>query len=463
MDIQVARNLSSALQREAPVVPLRDSVRRAVALFIRLMATGIAVVIVWLWAWDGGITGGTSLGAALTSAGRLTGLFGAYLLLIQILLLARIPAMQWIVGFDRLAALHRLNGKLSLSLILAHVGLITTGYALTDRLTVPQQLSVFLSSYPGMMAALVGTILLVLVVVTSLVIVRRRLRYEAWYLVHLMAYLGVFLTWFHQIPTGKELVTNPVAAAFWTGLYVGTLQLLLLFRVAQPLLRSLWHGLRVAAVTEEGPGVYSVHITGRRLDWMDVRAGQFFLWRFLDGERWKQSHPFSLSAAPDGRSLRITVKALGDFSGHIAQLKPGTRVIAEGPFGSFTGESRSLERVALVAGGVGITPIRALLEEMDGDLALIYRVNREEDILFRPELERLARERGITIHYVTGSRKVRGNEHLLSPGHLRKLLPDIAHRDVYLCGPESMMRSLIHNLRRLGVPQQHIHVDTFAY
>ncbi len=430
---------------------------------LRLVFYGIAAIIAGLWLKDGGISGVHDTATLLISIGRFTGLFGSYLLLLQILLLARLPFLEWTVGFDRLMKRHRLNGKVSLGLIVAHVGTITAGYAQQSRISIVAQAGSFLSAYPGMMQALIGTVLLVLVAVTSIVIVRRRMRYETWFLVHLMAYLGIFLAWFHQVPTGADLLGNPLATAFWTALYVATLQLVVLFRVLQPLVGFLWHRMRVTEVTREGPGVVSLRISGHHLDWLNARPGQWFLWRFLDRERWLESHPYSLSAAPDGRSFRITIKALGDFSRDMVRVKPGTFVMAEGPFGSFTKEARTQGRVALIAGGVGITPIRALLEDMQGDVVLIYRASHAGEIVFRDELESLARERGARIRYVLGDRRIPGNAHLLSREHLRSLVPDIATRDVYLCGPTGMIRSLKRALLRLGVPKALIHVDEFAF
>src|SRR5436190_9446628 len=267
----------------------------------------------------------------------------------------------------------------------------------------PPEVARLLAHYPGMVAATVGTGLMVVVVITSLVIARQRLPYEAWYLVHLSAYAGIALAWVHQIPTGNELAANPAAAAYWTALYLATLALLMVFRIVQPVFSAAWYRMHVREVTVEGLGVVSLRISGRHLDRLGARAGQFFLWRFLTRERWWAAHPFSLSAAPDGRSLRITVKSVGDFSSRIGEVPPGTRVIVEGPFGVFTAAVRRRERVVLIAGGIGITPIRALLEEMPGhpgDLALIYRVLRDDELVFRDELDALARERGITLHYV---------------------------------------------------------------
>jgi predicted ferric reductase len=445
----------------------RGAARRIVRTFQRWVVWSvfsvIATVIVGLWLRDGGITSVHDWASLFMSVGRITGLFGAYLLLVQLLLLARIPLLERAIGFDRLTGIHRANGKWCLTLILGHISFIITGYALADRLSIPAEYWQLLTAYNDMITATIGSLLIIGVAVSSLVIVRRRLRYETWYFVHLMAYLGVFLAWFHQIPSGNEFITNPLAAAFWTALYVVTLQLVILFRFGQPLMRALIHRLRVEEVMEEAPGVVSLRISGKHLSWLNARAGQFFLWRFLDRERWREAHPFSLSAAPDGSSLRITVKSLGDFSGRLGTITPGTRVMIEGPFGSFTDEARSRDRVALIAGGVGITPIRALLEEMTGNIVLVYRAVSEAELIFRHELEELARARHITMHFVLGDHRHPDNGHLMTSGHLTSLVPDLAKREVYLCGPPTMMRLTGRAVRRAGVPSRFIHTDNFAF
>ncbi len=446
----------------SPPLSARRPRSRWVARLVQIVFFTNILIIAGLWASGGNVTDVHTDAALLTSVGRITGLLAAYFLLVQVLLLARLPFLKALAGFDRLAVWHRWNGRCTVLLILAHVGFIVTGYALTDQISVGSEIVSLLTNYSGMVQAVIGTVMLLLVGVTSAVIVRRRLPYETWYAVHLMAYLGIFLAWFHQIPTGQQFVVTPVAAAYWTALYLATLQLVVLFRVGQPLLRGLWHGMRVAEVIPEGPGVVSLRITGRHLDWMDVRAGQFFLWRFLAPGMWRESHPFSLSAAPQADSLRITVKALGDFTTRLAEIKPGMRVMADGPFGSFTEEARRHERAVLIAAGIGITPIRALAEEMDGNLTVIYRAMNDGDLIFRQELDSLARP-GVTIHYVVGDHRLPENRHLLSAAHLCDLVPDIADRDVYLCGPGGMMRSLQRTLRRLGVARSSLHTDEFSF
>jgi len=438
----------------------REATASAIAAAI-LLANAAFIVVLWLR--GGGVSGVHGMADLLTSLGRITGLLGAYLLLIQVLLLARLRRIERLVGYDRLTVWHRINGKICLYLVLAHVVLITIGYALLDRISIPSQVSSLFGTYPDMIQAGIGTALVVLVAVSSIVIVRRRLRYETWYLVHLTAYAGIFLGWLHQIPTGNEFITNSAAAAYWTALYLVTLALVILFRLAQPALHAFRYQLRVAEVNQESPTVVSLRITGRHLDRMGARAGQFFLWRFVTWRLVWQSHPFSLSAAPDGQSLRITVKSLGDFTSRISEIRPGTRVVGVGPFGLFTDAVRRRDRVVLIAGGVGITPIRSLLEEMSGDLVLIYRVVHDTEIVFRAELEALAQERGIRLCYVTGDHRAPGGEQLMSSDHLRELIPDIAQREVYVCGPPAMSSVVESQVRRAGVPPRYIHNESFAY
>jgi predicted ferric reductase len=452
--------IESTLRRPARAVPTRALVAGALWL---LLAGNIASIF-WLWYHGGNVVGIHKTGDILVSGARLTGLLGAYSALVQVLLLARIPWLERLVGFDRLTVWHRWNGHACLYLVLGHVVLSVWGYALLDKLPLTKEISTMLTGgiYPGMITATVGTFLLIAVVFSSIVVVRRQLRYEWWYAVHLTVYASIALAWFHQIPTGNELVLDTVAADYWRAVYVATLALLVGYRVAVPFVNAFRYRLRVAEVVTEGPGVVSLRIDGRGLDRLNAQPGQFFLWRFLTRDRWWASHPFSLSAAPANGSLRITVKALGDFSSRIADVQPGTRVAAEGPFGVFTEAGRRRERALLIGGGIGITPIRALLEQMSGDVVAIYRVLSDADVIFRDELQELARRRGVRLLIVAGDHADPDGARLLSPEHLRELVPDIAEREVYVCGPPAMTDALERNVRHADVPRRFVHAERFA-
>ena len=331
----------------------------AVALWLALL-----LVTFW-WAEDRGVQDLSGWATGLVSTGRLTGLVASVLLLAQVLLMARVPALEKAYGQDRLARVHRLVGFTSFNLMLAHVVLITWGYAAGKALATPGTLWNLVVDYPGMLLATAGTLCLFLVVLTSVRAARRRIRYESWHLLHLYAYLGVGLALPHQLWTGQQFVGSPVKTAFWWTTWALAAGAVLGWRVALPLWHNLRHRLRVSRVVPEGPGIWSVHLTGRHLDRLRVEPGQFFTWRFLHGPGWSRANPYSLSAAPDGHSLRVTVQTVGDGSTILSSLRPGTRALVEGPFGRLSPRARTRRKVALIGAGVGLTPLRALAEGLE--------------------------------------------------------------------------------------------------
>jgi predicted ferric reductase len=434
--------------------------RRAIATALAAIVLANLVVIVRIWVHAGGISSVRSGADALTSAGRLTALIGAYLALIAVLLLARVPVLENLVGFGRLTAWHRQAARACLALLLAHAALTTAGLSLGDRVTPPREVARLMTQYPGVITAIAALVVLVAVGVTSAAVARLRLSYESWYFVHLYSYLAIALAFSHQLATGKDFVGDPAARTYWSALYVIVLAALVGFRVAVPLVRNARHRLRVVRVLDETPTAVTIEITGRRLERLRVRPGQFFLWRFLQHDRWWQAHPFSLSAPPDGRRLRITVKDAGDFTATLRTLNAGTRVLAEGPFGAFTAGARTKPRLALIAGGAGIAPIRTLLETIPGapgDIALIYRASRPEEILFRDELDELGRIRDAQLHYCVGENRD------LSAETIERLVPDIAERDVFVCGPPAMVEATVRSLRLAGVARRRIVTERFAF
>lgn len=400
-------------------------------------------------------------GGWLTAAGRMTGLVGAYLMLIVVLIVGRIPVVERTLGQDRLTRLHRLLAPATLVLIAAHGALIAAGYAQTARTGVLHQLGVLIGSYPGVLAATVAFALLVAAGLTSARIARRRMRYETWWAVHLYTYLALALSFSHQLATGASFVANPLARTWWTMLWLATAGTVLAYRVALPLWRTLFHRLRVVAVEPVAPGVVSVICRGRHLERMPVSGGQFFQWRFLRRGMWWQAHPYSASALPDPPYLRFTVKRLGDHSGALAQLQPGTRIAIEGPYGAFTADARHGDKVALIGAGVGVTPLRALVEDLPAgvDTVMVARAHRFDELVLRDELETLLRERRGKLVELVGPRA----RTPLDARALARLIPDLAGRDVYICGPTGFTAAVRQAARTLGVPRERIHDETFAF
>jgi len=434
------------------------------------IAFGTLVAVGLFWLRDGGLgalSGGP--GAWVTSIGRFTGLVAADLLLIQVVMLARVPWIERQYGQDLLARWHRLVGFTSFLLLVSHIAATTLGYAAIERSPLLREAWNLVTTYPGMLLATVGTAALVMVTVTSVKIARARLRYESWHLLHLYAYLGIGLSLPHEFWTGADFA-QPAAQVFWWTLYAIAAGSILAYRVGVPLWRSARHGVRVEAVAHEIPGITSVYLRGRHLDRLGARAGQFFLWRFRDRRGWTRANPFSLSAAPRPDLLRITVKDVGDGSGAVAGLRPGTRVLFEGPYGRFTGDVRRCARITLIACGIGITAIRALLEAepyRPGDATLIYRARQPEDFAFLREIDAIAAARGVNVIFLPGSRGPDGT--WLPDGYpgplasLNRMVPQLTRSDVFVCGPERWMESVVATLYEAEVPDDQIHVERFGW
>ncbi|MFE0404623.1 ferric reductase-like transmembrane domain-containing protein [Streptomyces nigra] len=448
---------SSRHARARPPRPGPTTPRVLGAVAQLLIFTGAAAVIGLWWSDTTSVVG---LSGWLTDAGRVTGLLAGYACAVLLALMSRIPVLERTVGSDRLARWHALGGRYTISLTLAHAVLITLGYAASAHAGVVEQATTLVLGYPDMLSATAGLALLLVTGVISARAARRRLSYETWHYLHFATYLAIFLAFSHQLSNGADFVGHRPAQLAWYALYIGVAALLVWYRFLTPLRRGLRHRLTVTEVRPEAPGVVSVLMTGLHLDELGARPGQFFRWRFLAPGMWWTANPYSLSAPPDRGPLRITVKAVGRHSEALARLRPGTRVWAEGPYGAFTAARRTSSKVLLLAGGVGITPLLALFETLPGDVTLLYRARRPQDLALRGEIDAIAVRRGAAVHYVVD--EPAGHASPLTADALTALVPDLSERDVYLCGPPGMTSAAIPALRRAKVSRRRIHHESFA-
>ena len=432
------------------------------AIVLAIIAAGaIATIALW-WQDTAAIH---DFGDWLTNAGRVTGLLAGYGVVVLLALMARIPALERGIGSDRLARWHAHGGRYIVSLVVAHGLLIIWGYAVTAHTNVVSQTGALLTNYPDVLMASVAGLLLVGVGIVSARAARRRMRYETWYYLHLYTYLAVALAFSHQFATGADFMTNRIARVVWSALYIGVAVAIVWYRITVPVWQAVRHQMRVVAVYPEAPGVASIVISGQHLDELQAQSGQFFRWRFLTRDLWWSSNPYSLSAAPRPDWLRITVKDFGEHSSALARLRPGTRVFAEGPYGAMTAIRRRRRKVLLIAGGIGITPLRALFETLPGgkrDITMIYRAGDNADTVFRDELIAIAHRRGAQLHIVTGHRSELGFDPL-SKEALMANIPELRSHDVYVCGPDRMTETVVAALREANVPRRQIHHESFEF
>jgi len=393
--------------------------------------------------------------------GRLAGLSAAYMILLQFFFMGRMPWLERYFGLDGLSRIHHSNGKKGLILLLVHPILISFGYAgLSDTGLIDQFLAL---DYVAL--AFLGLVLFVIAVVSSLYIVSKRLKYESWYFVHLIVYLAMFFSFWHQIEIGHDLTTSQIFYWYWILLYASVFTSHIAFRFIRPVLKYKKHGFYVKDIVRENSKAVSVYIGGKNLKEFDIQPGQFMIFRFLSKGFWWQAHPFSLSMAPNGTELRITIKELGDFTSKIKNLKIGTGVFIDGPYGIFTDFYGVSNKVLMIAGGIGITPIRSLMDKMLAEgkqVTLLYANQDEESILFKKEIDDLAqRYNAKVIHVLSGDPSYEGEKGYVDENKIKKYISDIKSQTVYICGPVPMMDSVKSHLSKLGVLPQNIISEQF--
>lgn len=404
-----------------------------------------------------------TMGDVVTAVSRLTGMASGFALLVQILLQSRIGWLERGLGPDVSLAWHRRLGVVLAVAVPVHLAAGVIGYAAVRNTPVLAQGWTMLVSYQDMASAFGAAGLMVAVACLAIRSVRRAMPYELWYWLHRTGYATLVLAYAHQFSYGQELVHGGFGWWYWVGLHVLVAGCVVWGRVIAPAVLNLRHRLRVVDVVAESRHTVSIYVAGDRLHRLRARGGQFFRWRFLTPGAWWQSHPFSLSATPNGRWLRLTVRAVGRHTADLRYLEPGVRVLVSGPSGVFTADHRHRPRALLIAWGSGIAPIRALAEELPPEAILVYRARSHADVVLHTELAELARYRGARIHYVLGHRTDPGPRYLAAPAGIRELAPDVRRRDVYLCGPPDAVRPVRDALRRLGVPPRQIHVDGFEF
>jgi predicted ferric reductase len=390
--------------------------------------------------------------------GSLTGLAGTYLALVMVILAARLPALERMVGQGWVMHWHRRLAPYPIALILIHTVLLSFAYAAAAKTGVLHEFSTIVATFPQMITATIAFGLMMLVGIVSIRQIRQYIKRESWWLLHLTLYVALIISFAHEIVLGPSFVKHPLTQLLWSAAWILAAVLILTYRVLVPLYRTLLYQLEVEEIRPEGPGVISIICKGKHLEQLRVAGGQFFEWRFLAPGLWWQAHPFTVSAKPTPPTLRLTVKEVGDFSRALATIPIGTKIAIEGPYGSFTTHHRLRDRSLLIAGGIGVTAVRPLLEDLPKKAkpVVIVRASSATELTLREEIERLALEKGGSVHYLIGPRSK------VSLDAIGKLVPDIKKRDVFLCGSEEFVGAVTSALHALKVEPGSIHHEAYS-
>ncbi|OGV37149.1 MAG: hypothetical protein A2X48_04880 [Lentisphaerae bacterium GWF2_49_21] len=437
-----------------------------------LLASQFAVVT-GFWAYDhvnhpmGNLLTGEPVGQYL-AYGRLAGLLAVLLILFQLMLIGRVKWLEQTFGLDRMANLHHFIGFGIVVFLVAHPLLVTMGHSMQAGTGFLDQYIDFCRNWEDVLAAVIGIAIMAVAIFFSILVLKKWVKYEVWYYSHLPFYVAILLAFGHQFEVGSDFTGNRYFAGYWYAIYAFTFANLIHYRFLRPVIFYLRHRFKIEKIVQESGDVTSVYIEGRNMEFFPVEAGQFMIVRFwTKGFRW-EAHPFSMSFCPDGKRIRLSIKALGDFTRRIPRLKPGTPVFIDGPHGVFISSRCKTSKVLLVAGGIGITPIRALSEEMSAkklDVILIYANRNRAAIVFEKELDDLVKAsegRLKVIHILSEDPEWNGEKGRLDMGKIQRLVPDFLERDIYLCGPPLMMKIMLKTFAGIKVPKSSIHFEKFA-
>lgn len=427
---------------------------------IAAVLAAYSLTIVGMWSVHGGLN---DLAAGWTDAWNsitaLTGLLTSAVALTALVLVARPRFLERRAGLDRMFVWHRILGDTMGLLLGAHVvagvvawstdgGVVTAVLDLTGR-------------EPYMALATVGALLVGIVTVSSLRTVRRRMAYETWYFIHLLAYVGMAVSFGHTIYLGSDLADDSVARWYWVGLHVVVALMLVYGRWGRAVV-AFARPLRVSSVQRLNKDTVCVEVSGSALARREGDAGQFCFLRPLTRGLWWQVHPFSMSAAPTTRSLRFTVKDRGDATRAIGDLRVGTRVVVEGPFGVMTPDVLAGRKALFVVGGVGVAPVLAILQRLspDHEPVVLFRAHREHDLVHFDELKTAVERLGGRVLTLVGPTAKLAVKDPFSAAVLTAAIPDVSERSVVLCGPDRLVMAARSGLKAAGVPTDRIHSES---
>jgi predicted ferric reductase len=424
------------------------------------LACALVIVTIGIWVRHGGwstLIGG-DWAERWESTGAITGLLATSVAMIGIAFAARTHRFERAIGLDRALLWHRWLGETAALLLIAHI--VATVIAYASRGGLGDAIRQLTGEEQYMAMATVGALGMLLITFLSLGFIRRHLAYETWYFIHLLIYASLVLAFAHEIFLGSDFAFDPLARAFWIAVSVTVLLLVIISRWGKAIW-SIARPLTVLAVTPLNDVAASIELGGRNVADLRAAAGQFALLRPLTPNLIWQPHPYSISAAPRVDRIRFTIKALGGASELMTQLPVGTKVAIEGPYGTKIYEELRGSKLLLIAGGVGIAPVRSLLEDFEPDAqpVVIYRARRAAEIVHYDELVDLAASRnGRIIPIVGRTRELRaGNP--FDPDVMRTLVPDVSQRVAVVCGSQPMINAAYQCLRECGIEPEDIHFE----
>lgn len=392
------------------------------------------------------------------------GFIGLAMMAMQFALTARINRVEASYGIDLILQFHRYTSIVAFFFIIAHPVILFIDNPET------LQLLNFLQAPWRARAAVIATLALMLLIITSIWRKRLNIPYEPWRTAH-----GIFAVIAVGFGLGHALGVSNYLGLFWkgviwTGIAVAAVWLLIYVRLIKP-----WFMLKkpylVETVVQERGDVWNLVLRPRGHEGMRFQPGQF-AWITLQISPFRmREHPFSIaSSAEHPESIEFGIKAVGDFTNTIKDVKPGTKAYLDGPYGVFTTDRyENTAGFVFIAGGIGITPILSMVVTLaerndERPLLLIYASKTWEDVTYREQLEALKDKLDLTIVHVLRKppEDWSGETGYVDKELLQRYIPKRpATRNYFICAAPKMMDAVEVVLHELGAPVTNVHMEHY--
>ncbi|MBD2358629.1 ferric reductase-like transmembrane domain-containing protein [Tolypothrix sp. FACHB-123] len=392
------------------------------------------------------------------------GFIGLAMMAMQFALTARIKSIEASYGVDLILQFHRYTSIVAFFFILAHPIVLFIHNPET------LQLLNFIQAPWRARAAVIATLALIAIVVTSIWRQKLNIPYEPWRIAHgILAVIIVAFGLGHALGVGNYLGLF-WKAALWTGIAVAALWLLIYVRLVKPYFMQKKPYLVEAAIPQRG-NVWNLVLRPRGHDGISFQPGQF-AWLTLEISPFRmREHPFSFASSAEKRDrIEFGIKALGDFTNTIKDVKPGTKAFLDGPYGVFTTDLyENTAGFVFIAGGIGITPIISMLFTLaerkdERPLLLIYASTTWDDITYREEIDALKDKLDLTVIHVLRKppEDWSGESGYVDQQLLERYIPKRpATRNYFICAAPKMMNEVEKALHKLDVPVTNIHMEHY--
>ena len=350
-------------------------------------------------------------------------------------------------GMDKAYVAHKWLGICSVGLVITHLIILQAARArgiISNHLTELGQLGM-----PSLM---------LFVVLILVALIARSIRFEVWKTIHKFFFLPYLIGLFHYYHSSTFSPLGLSAFSVWmdilniVGVAAAVYSIFLYERVA--------FGFKYQVTSAQIVAKRTLEITGKALDKPLVyKPGQFTFLKVPRGEARFSSHPFTISSAPRGDVVQLTIKGAGDHTARLMDtLKVDDEFALTKPHGMFDFTTGGNNQI-WIAGGIGITPFRSFCQAgvPEGFSVDLFYSFKGDDGAYTDELKQLARE-NLRVHLVDSTEQGR-----LTVAKIQETVSAEKPFDVYFCGPKPMRNSIRENLKKSPIQVRGFHYEEFGF